>query len=100
MNRLTGIGLALYLIIHLIVLSTLLRGEAAWDDFVALAKSTPFLILDVILIVGLVFHGLNGVRVALVGTGIAADKQRGLFWLLMAIGVVITVVAAVLVFVA
>ena len=100
LNRLTGIGLALYLLIHLVVLSTLLRGEAAWDDFVALAKSTPFLLLDVVLIVGLIFHGLNGVRVALVGTGIAAGKQRVLFWALMAIGVVLTVAAAVLVFAA
>jgi succinate dehydrogenase / fumarate reductase cytochrome b subunit len=100
LNRLTGIGLAVYLIVHLIVLSTLLRGEAAWNDFVALAKTPPFLVLDVVLIVGLVFHGLNGVRVALVGTGIAADKQGSLFWVLMAIGVVITAVAAVLVFVA
>lgn len=100
LNRITGIGLALYLIIHLVVLSTLLQGEAAWDDFIKMAKSPPFLVLDVILITGLVFHGLNGVRVALVGTGIAAEKQRSLFWALMAIGVVVTVVAAVLVFVA
>jgi succinate dehydrogenase / fumarate reductase cytochrome b subunit len=100
LNRLTGIGLAAYLFVHLVVLTTLLRGEAAWDDFVALAKTPPFLLLDVVLIVGLVFHGLNGVRVALVGTGIAADKQRGLFWALMAISIVVAVVAAVLVFVA
>lgn len=100
LNRLTGIGLALYLIIHLVVLSTLLRGEAAWDDFVAMAKTPPFLILDVVLIIGLVFHGLNGVRVALVGTGIAAQRQRSLFWVLMAIGVVVTIAAAILVFVA
>jgi len=100
LNRLTGIGLALYLFIHLVVLSTLLQGEAAWDDFVKLAKSPPFLLLDVILIVGLVFHGLNGLRVALVGTGIAAGKQRNLFWALMVVGVVLTVTAAVLVFVA
>ncbi len=100
LNRLTGIGLALYLFIHLGVLSMLLQGESAWDDFVKLAKSPPFLLLDVILIVGLVFHGLNGLRVALVGTGIAAGKQRGLFWVLMAIGVVLTVTAAVLVFMA
>lgn len=100
LNRLTGIGLALYLIIHLVVLSTLLQGEAAWDDFVKLAKTPAFLMLDVVLIIGLVFHGLNGVRVALVGTGIAADKQRGLFWVLMTIGIVVAVAAAVLVFVA
>lgn len=100
LNRLTGIGLSLYLIIHLIVLTTLLRGEAAWNDFVTLAKTPLFLMLDVILLVGLVFHGLNGVRVALVGTGIAADKQRSLFWVLMAIGVLVAVVGGVLIFLA
>ncbi|MFN2224533.1 MAG: succinate dehydrogenase, cytochrome b556 subunit [Chloroflexota bacterium] len=100
LNRLTGLGLALYLFIHLVVLSTLLRGEAAWDDFVKMAKTPAFLLLDVVLIVGLVFHGLNGVRVALVGTGIAAEKQRSLFWILMTIGIVVTIAAAVLVFVA
>lgn len=100
LNRLTGIGLSVYLIIHLIVLSTLLRGEAAWNDFVAIAKTPPFLVLDVILLIGLVFHGLNGVRVALVGTGIAADKQRSLFWVLMAIGVIAAVVGGVMIFLA
>jgi succinate dehydrogenase / fumarate reductase cytochrome b subunit len=100
LNRLTGIGLAAYLIIHLVVLSILLQGEAAWNNFITTAKTPPFLALDVILIVGLVFHGLNGVRVALVGTGVAAENQRSLFWVLMAIGVVVTIFAAVLVFVA
>jgi len=100
LNRLTGIGLALYLFIHLAVLSTLLQGEAAWDDFIAMAKTPFFLALDVILLIGLVFHGLNGVRVALVGTGVAAEKHRGLFWALMVIGLVVTITAAVLVFVA
>jgi succinate dehydrogenase / fumarate reductase cytochrome b subunit len=100
LNRLTGLGLALYLFIHLAVLTTLLQGEAAWDDFVTLAKSPFFLLLDVVLIVGLVFHGLNGLRLALVGTGIAAERQRGLFWALMVVGALITIAGAVLVFVA
>jgi succinate dehydrogenase / fumarate reductase cytochrome b subunit len=100
LNRLTGLGLTLYLFIHLAVLTTLLQGEAAWDDFISLAKSPFFLLLDVVLIVGLMFHGLNGLRLALVGTGIAAGKQRGLFWTLMAIGALVTIAAAVMVFVA
>ena len=100
LNRLTGIGLSLYLFIHLIVLTTLLQGEEAWNDFVAIAKTPPFLVLDVLLIIGLVFHGLNGVRVALVGTGIAAGRQRSLFWILMIIGALIAIVGGVLVFVA
>lgn len=100
LNRLTGLGLTLYLFLHLGILSLLLQGESAWDDFVALAKSPLFLTLDVILLFGIVFHGLNGIRVGLVGMGIAADKQRSLFWILMIVGLVLFVAAAILVFVA
>jgi succinate dehydrogenase/fumarate reductase cytochrome b subunit len=32
------------------------------------------------------FHGLNGVRVALVGTGVVPDKQKALFWAFTVIG--------------
>ena len=100
LNRLTGIGLSLYLFIHLIVLTTLLQGEQAWNDFVAIAKTPPFLMLDVLLIIGLLFHGLNGLRLALVGSGIAAGNQRSLFWTLMIIGALIAIVGGVLVFAA
>lgn len=98
LNRLTGIGLTVYLFLHLVVLSTLLQGEAGWDQFLAIAKSPWFLALDVVLIFGILFHGLNGVRVALVGMGIGARNHRQLFWVLMAIGMVLLVVSAWLVF--
>jgi succinate dehydrogenase / fumarate reductase, cytochrome b subunit len=99
LNRLTALGLTLYLFLHLAVLSLLLQGESAWDDFVALAKSPLFLTLDVVLIFGILFHGLNGIRVGLVGMGIAVDRQRSLFWLVTGIGAVLFVAAAILVFV-
>ena len=79
-NRITALGLVLYLYLHLGVLSMLLRGEEAWNDFVRLATTTVFLLLDVLLIFGLLYHGLNGLRVALVGTGIAPDRQKALWW--------------------
>lgn len=79
-NRATGLGLVFYLYLHLGVLSMLLRGEEAWNDFVRLATTTVFLLLDVLLIFGLLYHGLNGLRVALVGTGVAPDRQKALWW--------------------
>lgn len=100
LNRLTGLGLTLYLFIHLGVLTLLLQGESAWDNFVATAKSPLFLMLDVVLLFGLLFHGLNGVRVALVGMGIGVRSQRSLFWTLMVIGIVLLVVGGFLVFIA
>lgn len=98
LNRLTGLGLTLYLFIHLGILTILLQGESAWNDFVDVVKSPLFLALDVVLLFGLIFHGLNGIRVALVGTGISTGSQRSLFWVLMAIGLVLLAAAAILVF--
>lgn len=98
LNRLTGIGLSFYLIVHLVVLSLLLQGEQGWNDFIALVRSPFFLALDVILLFGLLFHGLNGIRVALVGMGIGVDNQRTLFWVLMAVGLVLLLASALLIF--
>ena len=94
LSRVTGLGLVFYLYLHLAVLSTLLRDESAWSGFLRLATTPAFLGLDVLLLFGLLFHGLNGLRVALVGTGLAADSHRALFWSLMAIGAVLLVAGA------
>lgn len=86
LHRLTGLMLVAYLYVHLGVLSMLLLGNSAWSSFLALVTSTGFLCLDVVLIVGLLFHGLNGVRVALVGSGLLVSRQRLLFWTAAVIG--------------
>ena len=51
--RLSALGLVLYLFLHLVILSQLAIGPAAWDGFVATAKSPVFLLLDIVLIVGM-----------------------------------------------
>ena len=94
LNRLTGLGLTFYLYLHLAVLSQLLRGPRAWSSFLRLATTPAFLGLDVLLIFGLLAHGLNGLRVALVGTGVAPDRQKGLFWALMTFGAILLLGAA------
>ena len=98
LNRITGIGLVVYLFLHLAVLSRLARGPEAWEEFLELAHSPFYLALDVILIFGILFHGLNGIRVALVGMGIGVRSHRTLFWALSALGLVLLVISAWLVF--
>lgn len=98
LNRLTGIGLTVYLFLHLAVLSTLLRGEEGWNTFLELAHSPLFLVLDIILLFGVIFHGLNGVRVALVGLGVAARNHKALFWGLSTVGAILFLVGAYLIF--
>jgi succinate dehydrogenase / fumarate reductase cytochrome b subunit len=98
LNRITGIGLVIYLYMHLFVLSQLLRGPTAWDSFVALARSPYFLALDVILLAGILIHGLNGLRIALTGFGIGVGAQRALFTMLMVISAIALWVATLKIF--
>lgn len=98
LNRLTGLGILLYLFLHLIVLSLLASGPNAWDNFVSLALTPVFLLLDVVLIFGLLFHGLNGIRVTLVGFGLVVNRQKALFVAFMVIGAFVLVVAALQIF--
>ncbi|MGB3716209.1 MAG: succinate dehydrogenase, cytochrome b556 subunit [Candidatus Promineifilaceae bacterium] len=98
LNRLTGLGLALYLFLHLGILTILLQGEDAWNEFVAIAKSPFFLTLDIILLFGLLYHGFNGIRVAMVGTGIGVRSQRTMFWVFMALTLILLIVGGWLVF--
>jgi len=98
LNRITGIGLVVYLYLHLGVLSMLIRGQSAWDSFVALARSPFYLALDVILLAGILIHGLNGLRLAFTGVGFSVGAQKALFIILMVIGAIILLVAALKIF--
>jgi succinate dehydrogenase / fumarate reductase cytochrome b subunit len=88
LNRITGIGLVVYLYLHLIVLSMLSGGPSSWNSFVAIARTPMFLTLDVILLAGMLIHGLNGLRVTLTGFGVAVQAQKALFVGLMIVAVV------------
>jgi len=100
LNRVAGLGLVFYLMLHLGVLSLLTRGPESWDSFVGLVRHPAFLSLDVVLLAGIIGHGLNGLRVALIGTGILVRWQRQMLIGLGALGVVLLIVSAVLIFTA
>jgi len=91
-NRLTGLGLVAYLYLHLVILSTLLRGPEAWDGLVELFRRPVFLAFDMVLVLGLAFHGFNGLRVALAGSGLLVDRHKAM---LAAAGILVGLVGLV-----
>jgi len=98
LHRLTGIALVVYLYVHLGILSMLLVGQSAWHSFLDVVTATGFLAFDVLLILVLLFHALNGIRVALVGSGVAVSRERALFWVGTLIGACAIICAALHVF--
>jgi succinate dehydrogenase / fumarate reductase, cytochrome b subunit len=94
LHRITGIVIVFYLYLHLGVLSMLLIGRSAWGSFLSLVTAKSFLALEVVLIAAVLFHGLNGIRVAFVGSGLAVRRERALFWVGTVIGIAAIIFAA------
>jgi succinate dehydrogenase / fumarate reductase, cytochrome b subunit len=98
LNRITGIGLVAYLFLHLAVLSLLARGPGSWNAFVSLARSPLVLTLDVILLAGILIHGLNGLRIALMGFAVGVKAHKVIFTLLMCVAAGTLFIAALKIF--
>ncbi len=90
--RLTAIGLVVYLALHLTMISNLARGPEAWDSFIKLVKQPIFMVGDAVLIFGLLYHAINGIRVTVLGLGWGAKYQAQLFWGALLLSVVLTAV--------
>lgn len=63
LHRITGITLFIYLITHILTISTaMLAGPDAFDRVMATLAGPKFLIIDLALFGSLLFHALNGLR--------------------------------------
>ncbi len=98
LNRLSGLGVLLYLYLHLVILSLLARGPDEWDAFVGIATSPAILVFDVVLLAGLLIHGFNGVRLTLLGSGLVVGRQKALYVALMVIAGVVLLTGAIRIF--
>ncbi len=100
LNRVTALGLTLYLYLHLIVLGKLAQGPQAYDAFVALAKSPIYIFGEFLVVAAGIIHGLNGLRVGLNSFGVAVPYQKQLFYGLMTIAIIGSLVFGVRMFTA
>jgi len=99
LNRITALGLTLYLALHLFMLGKLAQGPAAYDSFIALAKTPLVKFGELLVIAAGLIHGLNGIRIALTSFGIGVTIQRQLFWFFLVLAGVGTAVFAYVMFI-
>ena len=92
LNRITAIGLTVYLYLHLVILGQLDQGPEAYDNFLAMIKNPVFVTGEVLVVAAGFIHGLNGIRVALTSFGIGVPRQKAMFYILMAIAIIATIV--------
>lgn len=88
MNRVAGIGLTLYLFMHLLALGQLALGPGAYDRFIALAHNPLFIAGEYLVVAAGLLHGLNGLRIVYTSLGKGAAYQKPLFYALMSLALV------------
>jgi succinate dehydrogenase / fumarate reductase, cytochrome b subunit len=90
LNRVTALGLTLYLALHLFMLSKLAQGPEAYDTFITLAKTPVVKAGELLVITAGLIHGLNGIRIALNSFGVGIRRQRILFLVFFAIALLVS----------
>jgi succinate dehydrogenase / fumarate reductase cytochrome b subunit len=76
LHRITGLGLTFYILLHIIALTGLLKGEAAFNAEMKFFTSPFFLFGEWLLGTLVVFHAVNGIRIVLVDLGNGAKYHK------------------------
>jgi succinate dehydrogenase / fumarate reductase cytochrome b subunit len=75
-QRITGLGLTAYFLIHVFLTGNILNGKDAWETFLRLVE-TPFgQTGELLLLAALGFHGVNGLRLVLAETGYTLENPK------------------------
>jgi len=97
--RIAGLVLVFYLFAHIGVISTgRAIGPSTINDLFSTFDFWLFVLLDLLLVWAVVFHGMNGIRIVLMDMGIGIHRHKLVFWLCMAGALVIIAGFAVVAF--
>ena len=93
--RISGAALALYLAMHLYVLHNLLKGPETFDAVMKTVQNPVFKFFELVLLGGVLYHSVNGVRILFVDFGQASKAHEKWFWGMVSLGVVILIIGAI-----
>jgi succinate dehydrogenase / fumarate reductase cytochrome b subunit len=79
LHRLSGLAIIFYLLMHILVISTIVGGQANFNNAMTFLKSPIFVLLEMGLIGCITLHGLNGLRIVLFDLGIGIKRQKEVF---------------------
>ena len=88
LHRLTGLAIAFYLLMHIIVISSVVGGTANFDAAMKFLKAPAFILGEMVLIAAILIHGLNGIRIVLFDLGYGVKHQKEVFMVMMVLGVI------------
>lgn len=95
LHRVSGLGVLLFLVLHIADTALVLAGPGWYNRFVAFYRAPVIRILEVLLAAGVLYHGLNGLRIIILDFWPqTAPLHARLFWAAGAVFVVTFIPAA------
>jgi succinate dehydrogenase / fumarate reductase cytochrome b subunit len=90
--RVAGVVLVIYLFVHIVIISQgRMTGASTLDSIFETFDKPLFLLLDLLLVWAVLFHGLNGVRVLLMDVGVGVRSHKAVFVCAMVLAVALFV---------
>jgi succinate dehydrogenase / fumarate reductase cytochrome b subunit len=74
LHRVTGLGLLLYFVMHVVVTSSRALGEEAWSRAMGSVTGPLFTFGEYLVFAAFAFHASNGIRLALVEMGVGIGR--------------------------
>ncbi len=65
LHRLAGLGTLLFLVVHILDTSTVYFFPSLYEHAINIYRSTPFMLGEIALVFAVIYHGVNGARIAI-----------------------------------
>ncbi len=76
LHMITGVTLLSYIVINAMIMLLLTLGEEKFDSVMSLMHSPYVLILEMLLLLAVLFHTLNGIRILFFDVGLWIEDQK------------------------
>lgn len=88
-HRITGVGVLVFLFIHIIDTMLVHWGPAVYNRVIAIYRLPVFRVGEVVLVAAVLFHALNGIRIILIDFWpVTTRYHRQMFYIAMALFVI------------
>jgi succinate dehydrogenase / fumarate reductase cytochrome b subunit len=97
-HRVSGVALTGYLFLHIYALRGLTNGRQAFSEEMALFTTPFFKFLEWSLFAFVIFHAMNGLRIAIVDLANGASRHKAILRTVYAVGIAAMIFMGVLIF--
>jgi succinate dehydrogenase / fumarate reductase cytochrome b subunit len=80
LHRVTGLGVVLFLLLHIFDIFLMAAGEEVFEKFLGLYTAAPFRVMEAALIFAVIYHALNGARIIVIDFWPKFGKYQLILW--------------------